>query len=467
MHFAVRLFTVIAISALPWLDAVAQLRQPPARTVAKIVPKVGSVSTTNSAATLAAMLAGGGVVISNATFRGAEAAAGTFAGAQGSIGIESGVVLSTGRAADVVGPNVDTAWSTDNAEAGDASLDALVAPYQTYDAAVLEFDVTPSAGTLSVRFVFASEEYNEFVGSPFNDVIAIFVNGVNCANYGGRPVSVNSINRDVNGALFVDNDTGTRDTEMDGITAPLECVANVTPGTLNHVKIAIADTSDAAYDAAVFLAAAGVASPASGPPTLSNVVKAIEYRHAEWDHYFVTAIAGEIAKLDDGTFKGWARTGQAFNVFVTGTPGTADVCRFFSTASACGSAHTSTRRPTSECATVKANSDWQFEDVVFGLVVPFADGSCPKGLQGLYRLYNDGMGAAPNHRFLTDPGELAVMIALGGYRKGTTASSAAYRCRSPGSSRGARAPRDGAWRGAEVEPRPTARNPAAEARRTI
>lgn len=45
------------------------------------------------------------------------------------------------------------------------------------------------------------------------------------------------------------------------------------------------------------------------------VAVAIEFRHAEWDHYFVTAIANEIAKLDNGTFAGWARTGQSFNVY--------------------------------------------------------------------------------------------------------------------------------------------------------
>ena len=70
---------------------------------------------------------------------------------------------------------------------GDADLDALVAPGLTQDAAILEFDVIPVGNTMSVRFVFASEEYNEFVGSDFNDVIAVYVNGVNCANYNGLP----------------------------------------------------------------------------------------------------------------------------------------------------------------------------------------------------------------------------------------------------------------------------------------
>ena len=41
---------------------------------------------------------------------------------------------------------------------------------------------------------------------------------------------------------------------------------------------------------------------------------AIEYYHAGFDHYFVTDIADEITKLDNGTFVGWTRTGESFNV---------------------------------------------------------------------------------------------------------------------------------------------------------
>jgi len=262
------------------------------------------------------------------------------------------------------------------------------------------------------NYVFASEEYNEFVGSPYNDVVAIFVNGVNCANQGGQPVSVNTINHGVNDVLYVDNATGLRDTEMDGMTVPLTCVAPVSPGAVNHVKIAIADTSDAIWDAAVFLAAGGVRSPGVGPPTNSNIVKVIEYRHAEWDHYFMTANVDEVTKLDNGTFVGWARTGQAFNVFLLGTADTAAVCRFFSTSFDPKSSHFYTPS-VSECAKVKTSPDWQFEAEVFNVSLPVKDGSCPPGTQALYRLYNEGMGAAPNHRYTTDFAIFAVMQQLG------------------------------------------------------
>jgi len=43
------------------------------------------------------------------------------------------------------------------------------------------------------------------------------------------------------------------------------------------------------------------------------------------------------------------------------------------------------------------------------MVLPNADAVCPAGTQPLYRIYNDGMGAAPNHRYTTDAGVFAEM----------------------------------------------------------
>ncbi len=51
-------------------------------------------------------LLGGGVTTSNITYTGDNSAAGTFAG-MGAVGFDSGVVLSTGAAAAVVGPNAE------------------------------------------------------------------------------------------------------------------------------------------------------------------------------------------------------------------------------------------------------------------------------------------------------------------------------------------------------------------------
>ncbi len=414
MAVPARLLLAFALAVVLPAIAVAARTAPP--NPPKSLPKISSVTQTSDAAVLAAQLVGPGVAITNAKFTGAAEAAGTFAGGANSVGIDSGVVLSTGRAVNVQGPNESDSWSDINDTPGDARLDALVAPEQTFDAAILEFDVTPTANTIAIRFVFASEEYNEFVGSPYNDVIAIFVNGVNCANYDGRPVSVNSINNDVNPALYIDNEAGARNTEMDGLTVPLDCVAAVTPNAPNRVTIAIADTADPIYDAAVFLAAGGVRSPGSGAVTSSNVIKAIEYYHAGFDHYFVTTIADEITKLDNGTFIGWARTGKAFNVFVLGTAGTLQVCRLFSVIpGALISTHFYTAN-VPECEGLKSNPNWVFEDNVFGLLPPAL--LCPAGTQPLFRAYNNSMGGVPNHRLTTELSVLQFMVAIGWQQEG-------------------------------------------------
>ena len=162
----------------------------------------------------------------------------------------------------------------------------------------------------------------------------------------------------------------------------------------------------------MFLAAGGIRSPGAGPLTNSNIARVVEYYHAGFDHFFMTAIPNEIKLLDNGTIAGWTRTDLSFNVYVSGTPDTVEVCRFFSTAFGAKSSHFYTPFAP-ECATVKQNPNWQFEAAVFNMVLPNADASCPAGLKPLYRVYNDGMGGAPNHRQTTEFAVFAQMISLG------------------------------------------------------
>ena len=149
----------------------------------------------------------------------------------------------------------------------------------------------------------------------------------------------------------------------------------------------------------------------SPPPT----VAAIEYHHASFDHYFVTAIADEITKLDDGTFTGWSRTGRSFNVYpAPGAPtGTVSVCRFFSTSFTPKSSHFYTPSA-SECAIVKSNPDWLYEGDVFNVMpAVLADGSCPANALAVYRLYNNGQGGVPNHRYTDKLDVFNQMLAQG------------------------------------------------------
>ena len=128
--------------------------------------------------------------------------------------------------------------------------------------------------------------------------------------------------------------------------------------------------------------------------------RAIEYRHATWDHYFVTSSVDEIAKLDGGAFAGWVRTGESFNLYPADTPGTSNVCRFFSTAFGERSSHFYTD-VAAECDGLKGGGIWQFEGVVAGMAETDAALQCPAGTIPLYRLFNGGNGGAPNHRYTT------------------------------------------------------------------
>jgi cytochrome c553 len=148
------------------------------------------------------------------------------------------------------------------------------------------------------------------------------------------------------------------------------------------------------------------------PNPLDATLPVIEYFHAAFGHYFVTANADEITKLDNGTFVGWARTGRSFKAWIAASAGRAPVCRFFTVAFPPKSSHFYTSNA-AECADVKTNPDWTFEAEVFHVLLPAADGSCAAGTEPVYRVYNNGLGGAPNHRYVTELELRADMLARG------------------------------------------------------
>lgn len=156
-------------------------------------------------------------------------------------------------------------------------------------------------------------------------------------------------------------------------------------------------------------------------PETGATVELLEYHHAEFDHYFVTGSADEINKLNCGAFEGWTRTGYRFKGYPSGGSSGSPVCRFFSASFAPKSSHFYTPFET-ECAIVKGNPDWQFEGEAFNIPVPNTDGTCPAGTSPVYRLYNNGQGAAPNHRYTTDAGVRSQMLARNWIAEGYGAS---------------------------------------------
>lgn len=219
------------------------------------------VTPTNNATALVNALvtpaSGISVVNGSQVYIGAADASGTFSGGAGIIPFDSGIVLTTGRANFIVGPNDSGNFSVENGAPGDAQLTAI-AGADTHNASILQFQFIPAGNMISFQFVFGSEEYNEFVGSEFNDVFAFFLNGVNIALIPGTntPIAINNVNNNQNSQFFTDNENGAVNTQLDGLVGvkmALFAVGNVNAGAVNTIRLAIADTSDEVLDSAVLI----------------------------------------------------------------------------------------------------------------------------------------------------------------------------------------------------------------------
>lgn len=171
-------------------------------------------------------------------------------------------VLGTGKIEDAAGAPWDFA-STNLGNPGSNVLSELSGG-ETWDAASYQVTVIPAGKTLYIEYAFASEEYPEYVNSSYNDVLAISLNGQNCAVVPAtnETISVNTVNHLVNSQYYVDNQTGAwgYNTAFNGLTTNLRSAVPVAPGVPVDVHIAIADTGDAIYDSAIALVEGGIYS---------------------------------------------------------------------------------------------------------------------------------------------------------------------------------------------------------------
>ncbi|MCK7525242.1 MAG: choice-of-anchor L domain-containing protein [Ignavibacteriales bacterium] len=243
-------------------------QHPPLSTIT--VTPVGSGATVTD---LVEAILGPGVTYSNVAFagtQGANGSAGLFTNgiAAGLDLIDEGIMLSSGFAVNATGPNSSDGITGQLFTGGDADLNALVGG-GTQDKTVLEFDFVPTANNIYIEYVFASDEYNEYVNSNFNDVFAFFINGTNIALIPTTaiPVAINNVNNGNNPygsnssypQFYLNNDLQNGgpfyDIEADGMTKKFTGTATVTPNVTNRIKIAIADRGDTVLDSWVFVKA--------------------------------------------------------------------------------------------------------------------------------------------------------------------------------------------------------------------
>lgn len=264
-----------------------------------------------NATELATQIQGEGITITNPQITrgmrsGSNSQIATFTNGIGgaNLQIDEGILLTASTAKEAFSTNDSGRKSLNPGNVGPAGFDAdllsTISQNRIYNQVVFEFDVTLDANTrlLLIDYQFASDEYPEWVGSQFNDAFGFFISGgdltqtyniarvvddsvivttANISNY--PPVNINNVNRGAignqsngspvdlsNSNLFIDNggtDVGYGGvntsnahiiSEFDGFTKKLHATLdNLTPGQTYHFKMALADTSDTAWDAGVFV----------------------------------------------------------------------------------------------------------------------------------------------------------------------------------------------------------------------
>lgn len=249
-----------------------------------------------TAQALAQMLTGQGVIVMNPVLNCPTQANGKFHTISSNLGLDSGIVLTSGRAATaggqygVNGVPGNTASNTNGAP-GDADLTTLInstgaynPPQVTHDRCVLEFDFIPSGDTIKFDYVFGSDEYPTY-NCSINDVFGFFISGpgfptpknislvpgtantmvgISTVNNGANsqpPCMLNTYGVGPYTQYYIDN-VALPSTSLvyNGMTQIFSAVSAVIPCDTFHLKLAIADASDEILDSGVFLKAGSLNS---------------------------------------------------------------------------------------------------------------------------------------------------------------------------------------------------------------
>jgi outer membrane protein OmpA-like peptidoglycan-associated protein len=236
------------------------------------------------------------VKIKNVRYRGRRRAIGEFWNGSSIFQMSHGIVLSTGIAQTAEGSNNDKGKTGVNRRKG-LQVFKTVTNEKLYDAAVLQFYFYPNSDYISFNFVFASEDYPEFIASGYNDVLAFILTlpsgeKINLAKLPNSQelVSVASINPIIHPQYYINNSqqeiptisseldtfletnsthqmlltrswntqkastsTSKYPIQFDGFTKVLKAQYPVLANQKYRLQIAIADNGNSIFDSAVFI----------------------------------------------------------------------------------------------------------------------------------------------------------------------------------------------------------------------
>ncbi len=138
---------------------------------------------------------------------------------------------------------------------------------------ILEFDFTTTDDSIAFNYVFASQEYPDFVNTQFNDAFAFIITDLTTGDkeniakvpFTNTFVSINNINQNKNSDYFIPNYQKTDKTKpiykdcnmlkVGGFTTTLTAKCKVVPCRKYHLKMAVGNVSDFSLQSLVFLEA--------------------------------------------------------------------------------------------------------------------------------------------------------------------------------------------------------------------
>ncbi|CAH0002480.1 unnamed protein product [Clonostachys byssicola] len=207
-----------------------------------------SISSQANPVALAKALFGPGITVQSAVYKGNSLAAGTFTNGPSS-DLSSGIILSSG---DARSPQTLIAKGNTRFGLSGNERCTSLAGTTARDPAVLSAVVKLDAGLtgFSAYYQFATQEYPEYVGSSFNDVMYILVDGEQIAEDAtGDPITLN-------GPFFRGSNVllpAASGNALKGSTPVLKSNQKADPAGTHTIEIGVCDAGDDALDSAAFV----------------------------------------------------------------------------------------------------------------------------------------------------------------------------------------------------------------------
>lgn len=297
-----------------------------------------SVDTSIQASDIVDAVSTGGAVVTVTSIQCDPVQFGTFnfATESNDLNMEKGLLLTSGSATNAEGPNTFGGLGTNLEpfnDPGDADLNYLSTVFgngsMSHDACIIELDVFAATNEVVFEYVFGSEEYPEYIFNPngYNDIFAFLVSGPGIAGDPNLsngalniavlpnstiPVQIDSVNNQVNWQYYRNNELS-QAIQYDGLTSDsmgvkksLTARVPVTPCNTYHLKLAIADRGDEAFDSGVFVSEIKAGSPD------------VEIQFASGIDYFIESCTGD----DDTLFITLSKAptvATTFNISLGGT----------------------------------------------------------------------------------------------------------------------------------------------------